>query len=54
MFREAPVVGDVDEVASRLSRLAAESGADELMLLTLVHDQVARRRSYQRLAEALL
>lgn len=54
LFREAPVVGDVDEVASRLSRLAAESGADELMLLTLVHDQVARRRSYERLAETLL
>jgi len=53
MFREAPVVGDVDHVASRLTRLAEESGADELMLITLVHDQTARRRSYGLLARAL-
>lgn len=53
MFREAPVVGAIDEVATRLSQLARDSGADELMLLTFVHDQEARRASYRHLAQAL-
>lgn len=53
MFGMAPVVGSVDEVATRLTRIVDESGADELMVLTLVHDQAARRRSYALVAEAL-
>ncbi len=53
MFGMAPVVGAVDEVATRLTTLADDSGADELMLLTMVHDQSARRRSYALVADAL-
>jgi luciferase family oxidoreductase group 1 len=34
-----------------LGRLVEESGADELMVTTVVHDPAERRRSYERLAE---
>jgi luciferase family oxidoreductase group 1 len=34
-----------------LGRLVEESGADELMVTTIVHDPAERRRSYERLAE---
>lgn len=53
MFGMAPVVGAIDEVATKLTTLADESGADELMLLTMVHDQQARRRSYALVADVL-
>jgi luciferase family oxidoreductase group 1 len=39
-------------VAARLEALAGELGADEVAVLTTVHDPAARRRSYRLLAEA--
>ena len=33
-------------------RLAAEYGADEVIVVTITHDHEARRRSYELLAEA--
>jgi luciferase family oxidoreductase group 1 len=41
------------QVAERLEALAGELGADEVAVLTTVHDPEARRRSYTLLAEAV-
>ena len=46
------VVGDPEQVRAALLTLAGEYGADELTLLTLIHDPAARRRSYELVAEA--
>ena len=51
---DAPLVlGGVARVRARLTALVEESGADEIMVLTLVHDHAARKRSYELVAEAL-
>jgi luciferase family oxidoreductase group 1 len=44
--------GTPDKVKERLSGLAAEYGAEELMIVTITHDHAARRRSYELLAKA--
>ena len=46
------VVGSPDTVRPELEQIAAEYGADELMIHTLAHNHAARRRSYELLAEA--
>lgn len=46
------VIGTPEQCVARLRAVAAESGADELMLTTVVHDHDARLRSYALLAEA--
>ena len=46
------IVGAPDRVASELAAIAEECNADELMLLTHVHDHEARCRSYALLADA--
>lgn len=51
--RALQVVGAPAQVADRLVELATETGADELMVTTMVHDPHARLRSYELLAEAL-
>jgi luciferase family oxidoreductase group 1 len=45
------VVGPPGSVRARLQQLAAEYGADELVILTMTHDHSDRRRSYELLAE---
>jgi luciferase family oxidoreductase group 1 len=45
-------VGSPETVRAGLSRLAARAGVDEVMVLTMIHDHAARRRSYELLAEA--
>jgi alkanesulfonate monooxygenase SsuD/methylene tetrahydromethanopterin reductase-like flavin-dependent oxidoreductase (luciferase family) len=45
-------VGDPSEVKERLTDLAASLQIDELVVVTITHDPVARRRSYELLAEA--
>lgn len=45
-------VGTPEEVAAGLRELAARWGLDELLVVTLVHDAAARRRSYELLARA--
>lgn len=52
-FGERSVVGTADAVAEEFARLAKATGADELMVVTCVHDQSARLRSYELIAEAL-
>ena len=50
-YRRAQVVGDRASVWQQLRELIAETGADELMVMTQVHDHAERRRSYELLAE---
>jgi luciferase family oxidoreductase group 1 len=47
------VVGGVATVRERLRVLVEASGADEVMVLTHVHDHAARKRSYELVAETL-
>ena len=46
------IVGDPDEVRTRLETLARQTGVDELMITTMVHGATDRLRSYELLAEA--
>ncbi|MFG2207391.1 MsnO8 family LLM class oxidoreductase [Streptomyces sp. NPDC048638] len=46
-FRAQQAVGTPETVVRRLAQLAAETGADELMLTTPVHDLHDRIRSYE-------
>jgi len=50
--RALQVVGAPEQVATRLRRIADETGANELMITTMVHDPAARERSYELVAEA--
>ncbi|TDE85418.1 LLM class flavin-dependent oxidoreductase [Deinococcus sp. S9] len=52
-YRERVIVGDPAGVRDRLLTLAERTGADELMLTTLLHDPAARQRSYALVAQAL-
>lgn len=49
---ELQIAGDPPEVLRRLTRLAEESGADEVMVTSNIHDHAARLRSYALLADA--
>lgn len=51
--RTRAIVGDPSSVAQRLQQLAQDTGADELIITTLTHDPVARRRSYTLVMEAV-
>ncbi len=46
------VVGDPQQVRVGLEQVAAEYGADELIVLTTTYDHQARRRSYELIADA--
>lgn len=46
------VVGSPITVRRELERVAADFGADEVMVLTITYDHAARRRSYELLADA--
>ena len=52
-YRRAQVLGDPPAVAAELRGLAERTGADELMVMTSVHDHAERLRSYRLIAEAL-
>jgi luciferase family oxidoreductase group 1 len=47
---ERMFVGTPATVGAKLRELAAQSGADEIMVTSLIHDHAARRRSYELLA----
>jgi alkanesulfonate monooxygenase SsuD/methylene tetrahydromethanopterin reductase-like flavin-dependent oxidoreductase (luciferase family) len=51
-YRRAQVLGDPAEVRAELDRLVEETRADEVMVMTTVHDHAERVRSYELLAEA--
>jgi luciferase family oxidoreductase group 1 len=46
------VLGDPPTVRAGLERIAADYGAQELIVVTITYDHAARRRSYELLAEA--
>ena len=51
-YRRAQVLGDPAEVRDQLVRLTEEAGADELMVMSTVHDHAERLRSYELIADA--
>jgi luciferase family oxidoreductase group 1 len=52
-MRQTALYGTPDKVAARLRDLAAETGVDEIAVLTTLHDKAARVRSYALLADAM-
>ena len=46
------IVGTPDKVRERIEELARDYGAGEVVVVTIVHDHAARRRSYELIAEA--
>jgi luciferase family oxidoreductase group 1 len=46
------IVGTPEKVRAEIETVAAEYGADEVIVVTIVYDHQARRRSYELLAEA--
>jgi luciferase family oxidoreductase group 1 len=48
---DSNIVGSPTTVRKGLESLLADSGADELMITTMVHDQADRRRSYELVAD---
>jgi luciferase family oxidoreductase group 1 len=51
-IRARAYAGTPDSVKARLEKLAADYGAEELMIVTITHDHNARRRSYELLGKA--
>lgn len=51
-LRPMYMAGSPETVRAKINELAAATGADEVMILTTVHDHAARRRSYELLADA--
>ena len=49
--RRRAIVGSPATVREGLEGVAAEYGADEVMVVTITHEHAARRRSYELLAE---
>ncbi len=52
-YRRAQVLGDPAGVREQLDALAEETAADEVMVMTMVHDHGERLRSYALIAEAM-
>jgi alkanesulfonate monooxygenase SsuD/methylene tetrahydromethanopterin reductase-like flavin-dependent oxidoreductase (luciferase family) len=48
------VLGSPETVKRGLEEIAKAYNADEVMVVTITHDHVARRRSYELIAEAML
>ena len=46
------IVGSAETVRRGIEAVAAEYGADEVIVVTITHDHGARRRSYELIAEA--
>src|SRR5690606_21342757 len=51
-YRALQVVGAPGAVRARIGAMAAEAGADEVMVTSNIHGHEARLRSYELLAEA--
>ncbi|HEX2167851.1 MAG TPA: LLM class flavin-dependent oxidoreductase [Longimicrobiales bacterium] len=51
-YRALQFIGTPGSLRERIGKAAADAGADEVMVSTMIHDPAARRRSYQLLAEA--
>ncbi len=51
-MRRRTVLGDPQQVRAGIEAVAAEYGAGEVLLVNILHDHAARRRSYELVAEA--
>lgn len=49
-YRDLVFVGNPARVRGEIEKLVEETGADEIMVTTTVHDHAARRRSYELIA----
>jgi alkanesulfonate monooxygenase SsuD/methylene tetrahydromethanopterin reductase-like flavin-dependent oxidoreductase (luciferase family) len=47
------LVGAPEQVRDELERLATDLQIDEIMIIAVMHDYVARQRSYRLIAEAV-
>jgi alkanesulfonate monooxygenase SsuD/methylene tetrahydromethanopterin reductase-like flavin-dependent oxidoreductase (luciferase family) len=54
LLRERAIVGNADQVAAKLNDLAATFGLDEIVINTWTYDPVARHRSYELIAQAVV
>jgi luciferase family oxidoreductase group 1 len=52
-YRRAQVLGTAEEVRDELAEIVRQTGADELMLMAMIHSHQERVHSYRLLAEAL-
>lgn len=50
--RTKQFIGTPEAIRERLGRFVSETGLDELMVTTIVHDPAARQRSFELLADA--
>ena len=50
--RRRAIIGEPDQVRAELEALAGDYGADEVIVVTITFDHMARRRSYELLAAA--
>jgi alkanesulfonate monooxygenase SsuD/methylene tetrahydromethanopterin reductase-like flavin-dependent oxidoreductase (luciferase family) len=51
-LRANAIVGDAQQVRTKLEALAGRLEVDELVIITWTHDASAQRRSYELLAQA--
>jgi luciferase family oxidoreductase group 1 len=51
-YRRAQVLGDAEGVRDEILSLAGATGADEVMVMTMIHDHAERLRSYELIAAA--
>lgn len=51
-YLRAQVLGSGPQVVATIGTLVDETGADEVMILSMIHDHAARRRSYELIAAA--
>jgi luciferase family oxidoreductase group 1 len=51
--RELAIVGSPERVRERIEAVIRETGADEIMISSMIHDHEARMRSYELVAEAM-
>jgi luciferase family oxidoreductase group 1 len=51
--RRRRIAGSPEKVREGIEAVAAEYGAEEVMVVTITHEHAARRRSYELIAEAL-
>ena len=47
------IIGSPEKVRAGIEELAAEYGADEVIVVTITYDHGARRRSYELIAEVM-
>jgi luciferase family oxidoreductase group 1 len=50
--RQLLIAGTPEKVRERIEEMVAETEADEVMVTSMIHDPIARRRSYELVAEA--